>query len=86
MGRDSKDKRTIGTGGKFCLIFLPEGAKKMLPISRIFIPGVPPLNFYSVVWENIPGDSVTPFCFILEKILDLFRTPHLELYFYLVLR
>lgn len=46
-----------------------------------FVPGVPPPKLYSILWENILGDSVTSSSFVLEKILNLFRKLHLKFCF-----
>lgn len=47
-----------------------------------FSQEVLPQNFYLGLLENTPGDSVTLFSFVLLKILELFRKPHLKWFFY----
>ena len=38
---DGKERRTMETAGKFCLIFMPKKVKKMLPVSSIPCPRRP---------------------------------------------
>lgn len=79
-------KELWGLGESFAWFSCQREQRRCYLFPEFFVPGVPPQDFYLVVWENIPWDSVNTFLFCTRENIGLVQNTSLGIVFLLSIK